>query len=388
MPTLVTPSMFPDLVKDQAKKLYTLEEIRSAKRKQNDQRRNQEQARRKEKREEQYGTPPLWVDVVNIRPSYTTVYSKDMNKEVFKESEAFTENKKNLKLAHTEPMQYKPAIGVTITPPTQPAPDLEAPERPEISKKAKVNINTAIDWLLHIAQPKKIVRTFDNSTFVFKVNFVTLTLPASQFRDDGSPRHTDQTIKAKVLDPFLQELRTTRGLKNYLWKAEAQKTTGNIHFHLLTDIFIHYEALRNLWNKHLNSLGYVDRFEAVHSHRNPNSTDIHSIRNVKKLGAYLSAYLTKKKDARAIQGRKWFLSQTLQKLKSCKVEILQDDQKAQFEKMFSAIPETLKKKFDYCTVLKVGVWNFFKNGFEIFKNAIEDFLKPLLMPPENAVFYV
>lgn len=387
MPVLVTPSVFPDLVKDQQKRLYTLEEIRAAKRKTDDQKEQQRQKDRREKREKQYGTPPLWIDVVNIRPSYSTVYSRDMNKEVFKESEAFTENKKNLKLAHTEPLKFAPnATNATSANDETSAPP--APERPEISKKAKVNINTAIDWLLHIAQPKKIVRTFDNSTFTFKVNFVTLTLPASQFTADGKLRHTDQLIKAKVLDPFLQELRDKKGLKNYLWKAEAQKTTGNIHFHLVTDIFIHYEALRNLWNKHLNNLGYVDRFEAVHRHRNPNSTDVHSIRNVKKLGAYLSAYLTKKKDARRIQGRKWFLSQTLQKLKSCKVEIMEDQEKTQFEKMFAAIPEALKKKFDYCTVLKVGVWNFFREGFSVFKNAIEDFLKPILMPPENEIYYV
>jgi hypothetical protein len=56
---------------------------------------------------------------------------------------------------------------------------------------------------------------------------------------------------------------------------------------------MHFEKLRNSWNEVQNRLGYIDQFEKKHGHRNPNSTDVHSLRKVKNLAAYFIKYMTK-----------------------------------------------------------------------------------------------
>jgi hypothetical protein len=86
----------------------------------------------------------------------------------------------------------------------------------------------------------------------FRAAFVTLTLPAPQV-------HTDKELKELALNQFLTELRTSNGLRNYVWKAEIQ-TNGNLHFHLLIDQFIDYYDLRKKWNRVIGKLGYVDRY--------------------------------------------------------------------------------------------------------------------------------
>lgn len=56
---------------------------------------------------------------------------------------------------------------------------------------------------------------------------------------------------------------------------------------------MHYEILRDSWNKRLNNLGYIDTFEKKHGHRTPNSTDVHAVNNIKDLAAYMVKYMTK-----------------------------------------------------------------------------------------------
>ncbi|MFQ5865594.1 MAG: hypothetical protein ACE5IW_10230 [bacterium] len=81
-------------------------------------------------------------------------------------------------------------------------------------------------------------------------------------------------------------------MKYYLWRAEAQ-ANGNIHFHVACDKYIPWWQLRHYWNKVQNNLGYIDRFEEKHGHRDPNSTDIHSVKKIRNLGAYLSKEISK-----------------------------------------------------------------------------------------------
>jgi hypothetical protein len=110
-------------------------------------------------------------------------------------------------------------------------------------------------------------------------------LPAPQF-------HSDTEIKKKCLNQFLTELKTKHGLNHYCWKAELQ-CNGNIHFHIVADVFISHEVIRLVWNRCVNKLGYIDKFELKHNHRNPNSTDIEAVRNSKQIGKYISKYIGK-----------------------------------------------------------------------------------------------
>jgi hypothetical protein len=112
---------------------------------------------------------------------------------------------------------------------------------------------------------------------------------------------------------MLEVLRNNEAMRGYLWRAETQKN-GSLHFHISTNIVIHHKILRDYWNSCLEPLGYIDAFEREHGHRNPNSTDIHSVYKVKNLGAYLAKYMAKKNEYRPVQGRQWFLSSSLSKI--------------------------------------------------------------------------
>lgn len=345
---------------------------------------------------------PVYTPILNIKPSYSTLYAERLDGRARAQTEKFTQNKLNL--------QFNETGGI-------------------ISKKAKKNIATAIDWLLFAARPKKVVRTSNNSIFFFKINFVTLTLSSEQ-------KHSDQEIKSEILDKFLQRLRDDYGLKNYLWRAEAQEN-GNIHFHLVTDIFLHYLKIRDLWNECQEKLGYVSSFAEKYGHTAPNSTDIHSIRNLKNVAGYLSKYCCKNicyikvpsaeyslkkefqnkgldsknvfkkqhtdlkwcihditEDQRAhieklgfkittprmVLGRLWYLSKSLQKMKGLKIYIEEENSiKNEFSKMYDRITADLIKRHDFCTSVFWKAFDFVKLGAKsIFKKILEftDHLKP------------
>lgn len=215
-----------------------------------------------------------------------------------------------------------------------------------ISKKVGKKMNTAIDWLIEIAK-EKTFRTYKNKRqYKFKINFITLTLPSKQV-------HSDTDIKNKLLNQLLIEAKRKWQIKNYIWKAEPQKN-GNIHFHLTTDQFIPHTELRDTWNRIINKLGYVENYSDIMKqwHKDgfrlrkdlvnnwnisaqkkayqrgmasdwisPNSTDIHSVKNIGNLSAYLKKYYTKNDTGRAIEGRLWGISQALGKMKSVIFEL-------------------------------------------------------------------
>lgn len=155
----------------------------------------------------------------------------------------------------------------------------------KVSKKAGQRLELALSWLLYHAKQKFVVDSVTGKRFSFKVNFITLTLPAKQV-------HSDQDISARCLGNFLDVIKKRVGVNHYIWRAEAQGN-GNIHFHLVTDTYIHYEKIRQWWNQSVELLGYVSAFELSNRHRNPNSTDIHSVKHVKRLASYLSKYMCK-----------------------------------------------------------------------------------------------
>lgn len=101
--------------------------------------------------------------------------------------------------------------------------------------------------------------------------FVTLTLPSVQV-------HTDNTIKEKILSPFITWLTADSsevykkgpkkgqkkgfGVSVYFWRAEPQKNK-KIHFHIIADKYVPWEAIREKWNHYCERLGYVSRYALV-----------------------------------------------------------------------------------------------------------------------------
>lgn len=208
-----------------------------------------------------------------------------------------------------------------------------------LSEISKRKIKRAVDNLMLIAEPKK-VYTDQGEPFTFKINFITLVLPSKQI-------HTDKELKA-LLNDWLK-IWSRKGLKSYVWKAEKQKN-GNLHFHLTTDFYIHYSDIRKSWNACLSRIGYIESYRSaqIEWHKkgfkvrtdvkrlirgkmvkwdrsaqfkaykqgvtenwsNPNTTDVHSVRNIRDISAYICEYITKNKGDK-VNGRLWGCSRNL-----------------------------------------------------------------------------
>lgn len=163
----------------------------------------------------------------------------------------------------------------------------------------------AINLLVAIALPKKAVHFQSGREFTFRVNFITLTLPASQ----GAV--TDKELKRGPLKNWLRYWsREARGM-SYVWRAERQ-ANGNLHIHITTDRYILYSDIRDTWNNRLDALGFIDSFEAKHHHRHPNSTDVHAVAHVRNLANYIAKYMSKQdREPDGIEGRVWDCSANL-----------------------------------------------------------------------------
>lgn len=168
-------------------------------------------------------------------------------------------------------------------------------------------LKRAVNNLILISPQRKIFNIVTQKKQNFRLNFITLTLPSKQ-------RHTDKEITKEILSPFLAELQRLNKIGSYVWKAEKQKN-GNIHYHITSNKFIHYQLVKDTWNKHLNNLNYIDDFFNKHGHRTPNSTDIHATKNIKNLEAYLVKYISKKAENKnlIVSSKKWDCSKNLKR---------------------------------------------------------------------------
>lgn len=219
-----------------------------------------------------------------------------------------------------------------------------------ISRQSRKKIMESINAMYVLSPRRDIPMKSGKVLGNFQLAFITLTLPSAQI-------HDDKTIKKEVLNQFLIEIRKHYNVENYLWKAEIQRNE-NIHFHLVTDQYIDYKALRRRWNRCCEKLGYVSRYRAkfanmtlskYHALRsksseadfkssaaayaagqmcnwsNPNSVDVRSVQSKRDLASYLAKYMAKSSDGsdddgtdleRGLEfGRSWSRSQSLSRLK-------------------------------------------------------------------------
>lgn len=162
-----------------------------------------------------------------------------------------------------------------------------------LSNKSRQRLQLAIKTLLFVAEWKTVYQKESDKTFRFKVNFITLTLPAPTTL-------TDRQVVSKVLGNFLRKWHKRSPKLLYVWKAETQDS-GRLHFHLTTNRFIHYEKLRAIWNKECQKHG----IEHSELGLNANSTDVHSVKNIRNLAAYICSYVSKK-DLYKRPLKRWF----------------------------------------------------------------------------------
>jgi hypothetical protein len=187
-----------------------------------------------------------------------------------------------------------------------------------MSKHSISKCKRAINYLLLNATNKTNPAVINWQSVKFRMAFITLTLSAKQI-------HSDNIIKRELLNPFLIEIKRQHDVQNYVWRAERQQN-GNIHFHLLVDKFLPWHEVRGLWNHLQAKLGYIrayqqsmreyhrngfkiradllakwplkDQLKAYSQGkacgwRNPNSTDIHSVKFISNVAAYVTKYMTK-----------------------------------------------------------------------------------------------
>lgn len=242
----------------------------------------------------------------------------------------------------------------------------ENSHRGYLSQKGARNLLNACNWLVLSAQDKIRFSTKSNSHFKFSVNFVTLTLPVKQ------GELTDNYIKNKCFAPFLSYCRVELGLKSYVWKCEAQKN-GNLHIHMIADVYLDWEKIRNAWNRILDRVGlikeytekftpmlYTDykkliqskskmsdeqclkafRFGKSTNWTSPNTTDVHGLSKVKDIGAYIATYMSKKdSEKRAIVGKIWGCSEALSSKNAPSFNIYPNLQSNAFESLMDAVKE-------------------------------------------------
>jgi len=229
----------------------------------------------------------------------------------------------------------------------------------QVSKQSERKIRLATQWLVQLADNKPLKDPATGKEYRYKAGLVTLSLPT------GNENLKPDFFKSILLSSFLDACQYHWNLKNYIWKIERQKR-GALHVHITVDQFIPYEWLNQFWNGLLNKYGLLDdyrkRFKSMtlrqyvqyrnatdpdnykakfpstlsytkqiikayqfndnHNWTRPNTTDIHSVKNVKDLGAYLAKYLTKDPDlGSSFKGRFWGCSYGLSRVQNCRVSI-------------------------------------------------------------------
>lgn len=204
----------------------------------------------------------------------------------------------------------------------------------ELSALSRKKMSKAISYIVYSAKPKSMQPSMYMRAVNYKLTFVTLTLSSPQV-------HSDLEIKSLLLNDFFTQAKCAWSVTKFVWRAEKQRN-GTIHFHVLTDKYIPWNELRTVWNRIQNKLGYVDRYresmkryhdkgirfrydlQATWSLKNqikaynagcasdwsnPNSTDIHSVAEIRNAIAYVSKYMSKDNKSKYNPVRHRFLAE-------------------------------------------------------------------------------
>lgn len=171
-----------------------------------------------------------------------------------------------------------------------------------VTKSTAKRIARTCDILLQISPPKTVWNPITQSPCTFRLTFLTLTISKTE------------AVSAKEgyklgLSPFLDWLRK-KGATEYIWKAELQKR-GQLHYHITTNQFLRFDEIKHKWNDLQRSAGWSEDYWKREGHWHPNSTDIHAVRNVKRLDLYLAKYMAKGDPTKSIDGKVWGCSRHL-----------------------------------------------------------------------------
>lgn len=186
-----------------------------------------------------------------------------------------------------------------------------------LTKGAIKRLSKCINLLVESAEKKKVYCKALGKKIDFKLSFITLTIPTADHIEA-------KTAHKLLLEPIIKYLRQNHGLKNYVWKVELQKR-GQLHYHITSDCYVDHTELRNKWNVLLVKNGFMREYIESKNSTNANSTDIHSVKKVRDLAAYLIKYFTKEyQNPIALNGKLWDCSLGLKKAKYYTTDLTQD----------------------------------------------------------------
>ncbi len=229
----------------------------------------------------------------------------------------------------------------------------------KVSKQSIRKIRNAVQWLVFLAREKNVFSKFHNKSFKYRAGLVTVSLPT--LSEGVSP----EFFRKSLLEAIISAMKYKFGLENYIWKLERQGN-GNLHAHITVDEFIPFDWLRDTWcrllDKHSLLSEYVERFQSMSCREyiqyrrdsdsvnvrlrysselgyvkslikaynfgrdsgwtKPNCTDVHSVKNVKELSAYMAKYLSKDPQlGDDFKGRYWSASYSISRLRMSKITI-------------------------------------------------------------------
>jgi len=225
----------------------------------------------------------------------------------------------------------------------------------EFTPSSKKSLSKAIE-IINLLNPKTIKRhPISKRPFKHSLSFVTLTIP-----DDTRIHPT--TAYNNLLRPFLQYLTKTHNCKSYIWKLEFQQR-GQIHYHITTDLILHWKIIRDKWNYLINKNSLMTNYIAEHKHNNPNSSDIHKVYKIDNFVSYLQKEFIKKcqntqpfstwipLSAATEKYRIWDCSTNIKKNNLFKFEL--DSSQIDFNNLITQEQYDLayKKNYDNCSVI-------------------------------------
>jgi hypothetical protein len=184
-----------------------------------------------------------------------------------------------------------------------------------MSAGARKRLTRAVTLLVQSSKKKWMFNPVTDRYQFHQISFLTLTV------SDPTKLLTGKEAFKQLLSHFLQWLRRTEKVTTYIWKAEHQRN-GQIHYHITTPSFLHYQRIRDKWNNLQRKAGLLDKYHEVKGHYDANSTDIHSVRNVRDLASYLIKYIAKSyQNESSINGKVWDCSSNLSGKKYFEVEL-------------------------------------------------------------------
>ena len=176
----------------------------------------------------------------------------------------------------------------------------------KMSTGSQKRIRKAIDIMLQTNPERKIWNPVVEVFHPFRLGFVTLTV------SEDSKNLTAKEGYTVLLKEWLRWA-SRKGVSDYIWKAELQER-GQIHWHVTVNQFIHYLDIQKSWNRLQKRAGLLEGYARKFGHFNPNSTDVHAVKNIRDFEAYLAKYLAKNdQNQSSTTGKLWDCSASLKR---------------------------------------------------------------------------